>query len=63
MPETRNLEIADYSIEVSCDDCREEADVCLCQSHYEEKLAEEFEKGREAGKAEAEEEFKKSDEE
>ncbi len=61
-PETRRLEIESYTIEVSCDDCREEASVCLCQSHYGEKLAEEFEEGREAGKAEAEEEFKKDEE-
>ncbi len=59
MPETR--------IEVSCDDCKEDANVCLCALHYDERLAEEYERGVEDGKItgrdEAEEEAKEADKE
>jgi len=48
---------------VECDTCREDAKICLCQSHYDEKIEEAIEYGKQIGRAEAEEEFKKSDEE
>ena len=52
MPETRNLEISDYSIEVSCDECRENADVCLCQADYDKRLEDEYERGKADGREE-----------
>lgn len=41
------------TLEIKCDDCKENADVCFCLAHYEEKMDEAFERGRVAGQEEA----------
>ena len=49
MPEIKNIE----KLTVECDDCREDSTVCLCESHYDERLKEEYERGRKDGREEA----------
>jgi len=46
---------------IECDNCRADANVCLCQDHYNQKLEEEYERGKKDGREEAEEEFREDD--
>jgi len=49
--------------EVKCELCSSEASVAYCDGCLDEKIEEAIEYGKQIGRAEAEEEFKKSDEE